>query len=84
MYSSVSPIPSGYGPRYGAQPHFLKMTPEKFGRWAPSLVAWGATAGVAAIFLLSGLPRMKRDVLQKVPFVGGYFINEIPASDSPF
>ncbi|GAO47301.1 hypothetical protein G7K_1510-t1 [Saitoella complicata NRRL Y-17804] len=67
MYSSVSPIPSGYGPRYGAQPHFLKMTPEKFGRWAPSLVAWGATAGVAAIFLLSGLPRMKRDVLQKVP-----------------
>ncbi|BFZ62928.1 hypothetical protein YB2330_004040 [Saitoella coloradoensis] len=84
MSSTVSPFRSQYGPRYVAQPHFLTMTPEKFVRWAPSLAAWGATAGVAAIFLLSGLPRMKRDVLQKIPFVGGYFINEIPASDSPF
>lgn len=44
--------------------------------------AFGGVALFAVIFYASGIPRVQRDILQKIPFVGSYFIKEIPASDN--
>lgn len=44
--------------------------------------AFGGVALLAVIFYASGIPRLQRDVLQKIPFIRGHFIQEIPASDN--
>ncbi|KAI0781052.1 ubiquinol-cytochrome-c reductase complex subunit-domain-containing protein [Trametes elegans] len=58
---------------------------QRFARtWAPSATLWGAGAGVAALYLLSVTPLVKREFLSKVPVLGGYFQDKTPASDKPF
>lgn len=44
--------------------------------------SFGAVALFAVIYYASGIPRVQRDILQKIPFIRGYFIKEIPASDN--
>ncbi|KAJ3551144.1 hypothetical protein NM688_g4891 [Phlebia brevispora] len=56
-----------------------------FGRkWAPSLAIWGVGTGAAVLYLLSVTPLVKREFLSKVPVIGGYWEDKIPASDKPF
>ncbi|KAI0807136.1 ubiquinol-cytochrome-c reductase complex subunit-domain-containing protein [Fomes fomentarius] len=55
-----------------------------FRTWTPSLTLWGAGAGVTALYLLSVTPLVKRGFLSKVPVIGGYWEDKIPASDKPF
>ncbi|PIL23884.1 hypothetical protein GSI_13635 [Ganoderma sinense ZZ0214-1] len=55
-----------------------------FRTWTPSLGLWGAGTGVAALFLLSVTPLVKRGFLSKVPMIGGYWEDKTPASDKPF
>ncbi|KAI0477977.1 ubiquinol-cytochrome-c reductase complex subunit-domain-containing protein [Xylaria cf. heliscus] len=53
--------------------------------YGPNAVKSGAFGGVAlfaVIFYASGIPRVQQDILQKIPFIGGHFIKEIPASDN--
>lgn len=53
-------------------------------RWGTSLGLWGAGAGIMALYVLSATPLVKREVLAKVPVVGAYWQDKIPASDKPF
>ncbi|KAL0088845.1 ubiquinol-cytochrome-c reductase complex subunit-domain-containing protein [Phycomyces blakesleeanus] len=54
-------------------PHIGFITPEKIMNVFPSLAIWGI-AGAAAFSLLgSDVPIVQKDVLSKVPFVGGYW-----------
>lgn len=43
---------------------------------------FGGVALFAVIFFASGVPRVQRDILQKIPFLGSHYIKEIPASDN--
>ncbi|KAJ3558845.1 hypothetical protein NPX13_g9634 [Xylaria arbuscula] len=55
--------------------------------YGPNAVKMGAFGGVAlfgVIFFASGIPRVQRDILQKIPVIGNHYIKEIPASDNPF
>ncbi|RDX56898.1 hypothetical protein K466DRAFT_662140 [Polyporus arcularius HHB13444] len=52
--------------------------------WTPSLGLWGAGAGVAALYLLSVTPLVKRGFLTKLPVIGGYWEDKTPACDKPF
>lgn len=53
-------------------------------KWAPILGIWGAAAGIGALFLIEGVPRTRKDILSKIPFIGDHWIREIPASDNPY
>ena len=46
--------------------------------------AFGVTAGIFALFFFDGVPRVKEDILQKVPIIGEFFVNEVPPEDNPF
>ncbi|KAJ4388261.1 glucosyltransferase [Neurospora sp. IMI 360204] len=51
----------------------------------PTTAAWGGVALFAVIYYASGIPRVQRDLLQHIPYIGKkYFVKEIPASDNPF
>ncbi|QIX02504.1 hypothetical protein AMS68_008021 [Peltaster fructicola] len=53
-------------------------------RIAPIAVGFGAAAGVFAVFFLNAVPRLQRDVLSKIPLIGGFFTHEIAPEDNPF
>ncbi|KAL1746069.1 hypothetical protein HDZ31DRAFT_62523 [Schizophyllum fasciatum] len=46
--------------------------------------AWGFGAFSAATLLLSTTPLLQQRVLVKVPLLGNYFEDKVPASDKPF
>ena len=40
--------------------------------------------GVFALFFFDEVPRVREDILRKVPIIGNYFVREIPDEDNPF
>lgn len=45
---------------------------------------FGVSAGVFALFFFNGVPRIREDILEQMPFIGDYFHHEIPPEDNPF
>jgi len=43
---------------------------------------FGGVAGIFALFFFSEVPKVKKDIMQKVPIIGDWWRKEIPASDS--
>lgn len=46
--------------------------------------AFGVSAGIFALFFFDEVPRVREDILRKVPVIGGYFVRETPPEDDPF
>ncbi|TIC01985.1 hypothetical protein E3Q17_01587 [Wallemia mellicola] len=63
----------------------LNLISQKLAKnWAPSLALWGVGIGSFGSFFLSPVPKFKEDVLQKVPFLGGFYNQETPDTDKAF
>ncbi|SPQ25322.1 42cf2dc4-5749-48d2-be97-27b0c339ad38 [Thermothielavioides terrestris] len=75
---------SPYGPKYFYQPHVAGITTKTFVTTGFKAGLFGGVGLFALIFFGSGIPRIQKDILQKIPFVGHHFVREIPASDNPF
>ncbi|CAK44205.1 uncharacterized protein An02g05900 [Aspergillus niger] len=45
---------------------------------------FGVAAGTFALFFFGEIPRVRRDILQKVPFLDEYFDRTIAPEDNPF
>ncbi|RDA85901.1 hypothetical protein CP532_2705 [Ophiocordyceps camponoti-leonardi (nom. inval.)] len=37
---------------------------------------YGGAAGVAALLFVSGIPRVRTDIMERIPFVGHFFVKE--------
>ncbi|KAI1382654.1 ubiquinol-cytochrome-c reductase complex subunit-domain-containing protein [Hypoxylon trugodes] len=81
---AVPSYKSPYGPKYHYQPNVAGITFKQLAGFGFKAGAFGGVALFAVIFYASGIPRVQKDILQKVPFLGNYYIKEIPASDNPF
>ncbi|KAJ3483337.1 hypothetical protein NLI96_g6388 [Meripilus lineatus] len=68
---------------YHPTPAF-KLSTDFSRRWGTTLGVWGVGAGIAALFVLSVTPLVKREFLTKVPVLGNHYEDKIPASDKPF
>ncbi|KAK5688270.1 hypothetical protein LTS10_000248 [Elasticomyces elasticus] len=75
---------SPYGPQYKVGAHFagLNMTSAK--TQGTMLVGFGAAAGIFALFFFDGVPKVKTDILQKIPFIGEFYKKEVAPEDNPF
>ncbi|WYZ45880.1 hypothetical protein EsH8_IX_000105 [Colletotrichum jinshuiense] len=80
----VAVFRSKFGPRYNTIPNVGGWTISHAVKFGTRAAGFGAAAGVGALFYTSGIPRIQRDILQKVPVIGQTWIKEIPASDNPF
>jgi hypothetical protein len=47
-----------------------------------TLGAFGGVAGFFAVFFFSDVPRVRKDIVTKIPIIGQHFIKEVPASDN--
>lgn len=45
---------------------------------------FGGVAGVFALFFFSDVPRVRIDIMEKIPIIGARFKKEIPPEDNPF
>jgi hypothetical protein len=45
---------------------------------------FGGVAGFFALFFFAEVPRVREDIMKKVPVLGDYFKVEIPPEDNPF
>ncbi|KPM45385.1 hypothetical protein AK830_g1196 [Neonectria ditissima] len=75
---------SSFGPKYQAQPSFLGFTAQSAFRVGSRLAMYGAPAAVGVLLFASGIPRVQRDILHKIPFVADFFKKEIHPADNPF
>ncbi|RGP74236.1 alpha-1,2 glucosyltransferase alg10 [Fusarium longipes] len=73
---------SNYGPKYHAQPNLAGYTAQSAFRIASRLAMYGAPAAVGVLLFANGIPRVQRDILQKIPFLGGFFRKEIHPADN--
>ncbi|KAJ5081709.1 hypothetical protein NUU61_009973 [Penicillium alfredii] len=46
--------------------------------------SFGVAAGTFALFFFGEIPRVRKDILQKVPFLDTYFDRTIAPEDNPF
>jgi hypothetical protein len=46
--------------------------------------SFGAVAGIFALFFFAEVPKVRTDIMQKVPILGSYFVVEIAPEDNPF
>jgi hypothetical protein len=45
---------------------------------------FGAAAGIFVFFMFAEIPRMRKDISEKIPIIGPWFHVEIPPEDNPF
>ncbi|KAM0713875.1 hypothetical protein Q7P37_010837 [Cladosporium fusiforme] len=76
---------SQHGPNYSIPKVKLgQYTVGSLARMGPIGAAFGASAGIFALFFFDGIPRVQKDILQKVPFLAGFYDHEIAPEDNPF
>ncbi|KAF2478766.1 ubiquinol-cytochrome-c reductase complex subunit-domain-containing protein [Neohortaea acidophila] len=75
---------SKYGPQYKITPHVHGLNSRRLVRYGIMSSLFGVSAGVFALFFFNGIPRVRQDILEQMPFIGDYFHHEIPPEDDPF
>ncbi|MCJ1255513.1 hypothetical protein MMC24_003329 [Lignoscripta atroalba] len=75
---------SPYGPNYKVQPNFHGISYGRALKFGITAGSFGAVAGIFALFFFSDVPKVRKDIMQRMPVIGDYFIREIPPSDNPF
>lgn len=75
---------SPHGPQYKVPFNVYGIDAKTLIGWSKIGAGFGIVAGTAALFFLDGVPRVKKDILQKLPLIGSYFIDYVPPEDNPF
>ena len=91
--STPSPFPPSHLPMLLAtdKPTRTKHIPNLMGISLPKAIRYGGVAagfgvaaGTFALFFFGEVPKVRKDILQKVSGIGEYFVREIPPEDNPF
>ncbi|TFB00466.1 hypothetical protein CCMA1212_007715 [Trichoderma ghanense] len=76
---------SPYGPKYSFQPHYRGISLQTALRYGLRTATIGGGLGVALLLFASSLPRVRADILSKIPVVGKAFEKKEPhPADNPF
>jgi hypothetical protein len=65
-------------------PNLMGLSPVKAYRYGTIAAGFGISAGIFALFFFGEVPKVRKDILSKMPVIGEYFIHEIPPEDNPF
>ncbi|KAL2872458.1 cytochrome b-c1 complex subunit 10 [Aspergillus lucknowensis] len=70
--------------RYSVPLHFQGFTVSSAAKFGSIAATFGVSAGVFAVFFFGEVPRVRKDVLQKLPFFDTYLDRTIAPEDNPF
>ena len=65
-------------------PNFWGLSIPKAMRYGGIAAGFGLAAGSFALFFFGEVPKVRKDILQKMPVIGEYFVREVPPEDNPF
>ncbi|MCJ1444319.1 MAG: hypothetical protein MMC23_004821 [Stictis urceolatum] len=72
---------SPYAPQYKVPFNLAGFDTKQIGMTAAS---FGGVAGLFALFFFSDVPRVRKDIMQKLPIIGDHFVKDVPPEDNPF
>ncbi|KAJ9618489.1 hypothetical protein H2203_009086 [Taxawa tesnikishii (nom. ined.)] len=75
---------SKYGPNYRTAANFHGIDLRRATKFGVTAAGFGGVAGIFALFFFGDVPRVRKDILSRIPGIGGYFVREIPPEDNPF
>ncbi|OAL01736.1 hypothetical protein IQ06DRAFT_292561 [Phaeosphaeriaceae sp. SRC1lsM3a] len=84
MRSDYKAYRSPFGPQYTYARNYHGITARSFIKTGALLGGFGGVAGFFALFFFAEVPRVREDIMKKVPILGSYFNVEIPPEDNPF
>lgn len=62
----------------------MGMSVGKAIRYGTIASGFGVAAGVFALFFFGEVPKVRNDILSKIPIVGDFWVREVPPEDNPF
>lgn len=62
----------------------MGMSAGKAVRYGTIASGFGVAAGVFALFFFSDIPKVRTDILQRIPVIGDYWVKEVAPEDNPF
>ncbi|KAF2216300.1 hypothetical protein CERZMDRAFT_89856 [Cercospora zeae-maydis SCOH1-5] len=80
----VNSYKSPYGPQYKVKPHVFGVDAGKGYYYGTLAAGFGVAAGTFAIMFFDAVPKVRQDILEKVPFIASFYHKEIPPEDNPF
>ncbi|KAF1917858.1 ubiquinol-cytochrome-c reductase complex subunit-domain-containing protein [Ampelomyces quisqualis] len=84
MRSPYTAYRSPHGPQYTIPKNFHGITGSAVMRAGVLAGGFGGVAGFFALWFFAEVPRVREDIMKKVPVLGSYFNVEIPPEDNPF
>ncbi|KAF2443387.1 hypothetical protein P171DRAFT_521950 [Karstenula rhodostoma CBS 690.94] len=75
---------SPFGPQYKPAAHFHGITARHLAKFGGLAAGFGGVAGFFALFFFAEVPRVRNDIMLKIPVIGDYFIVDVPPEDNPF
>ncbi|KAK3113131.1 hypothetical protein LTR53_009868 [Teratosphaeriaceae sp. CCFEE 6253] len=75
---------SPYGPQYKIGAHFAGINRATAMSLGSMAVGFGAAAGIFALFFFDEVPKVKNDILKKIPVIGDFYVHEVAPEDNPF
>jgi len=84
MRSPYTAYRSPFGPQYKIAKHYHGITLNKVIKFGTIAGGFGGAAGFFALFFFAEVPRVRDDIMKKIPLLDKFFTNEIPPEDNPF
>ncbi|KAF2025298.1 hypothetical protein EK21DRAFT_116934 [Setomelanomma holmii] len=84
MRSPYKAYRSPFGPQYSIAKNYHGITARTLFKYGALAGGFGGVAGFFALFFFAEVPRVREDIMKRVPILGSYFVKEIPPEDNPF
>ncbi len=65
-------------------PNLMGLSFPKAIRYGGVAAGFGVAAGTFALFFFGEVPKVRQDILQKLPGIGEYFVRDVAPEDNPF
>ncbi|KAL2003779.1 hypothetical protein VTN02DRAFT_2273 [Thermoascus thermophilus] len=75
---------SPYAPKYYTPPHIAGVNLKRGLRYGAISAGFGVSTVVFCLFFFGDVPRVRQDILQKIPVLGEHWNRTIPPEDNPF
>ena len=62
----------------------MGISPQRAVTYGTIAAGFGLSAGIFALFFFGEVPKVRNDILSKFPYIGEYYVREIPPEDNPF
>ncbi|KAI4682906.1 hypothetical protein J4E81_009530 [Alternaria sp. BMP 2799] len=75
---------SPFGPQYTIPKNYHGLTLKQAAKYGGLAAGFGGVAGFFALFFFAEVPKVRDDIMKKIPILDKFFTVEIPPEDNPF